>query len=132
MIGTHAATRYQQSSVNTISREKLLIMLFDGAIGYARVSKMKLDAGDQAGFREYLGKCQAIVMEFLNTLNMKEGGNIAVNLQQIYLFLIDHTNEANVSLLGKNMEDTARILGHLREGFDGAIRSLARISPQGS
>jgi flagellar protein FliS len=131
MIGTQVATRYQRSSVSTISREKLLIMLFDGAIGFAKASKMRLEAGDSAGFREYLGKCQAIVMEFLNTINMKEGGEIAVNLQRIYLFLIDHLNEANVHKIGRNMDDTVRVLSHLRDGFDGAIRSLAAAQERG-
>lgn len=130
MIGTQAATRYRRSSVSTISREKLLILLFDGAIGFARASRARLDAGDSAGFREYLGKCQAIVMEFLNTLNMKDGGEVAANLQRIYLFLIDHLNEANIHKRGKNMDDTVRILTLLRDGFDGAIRSLAS-TPRG-
>lgn len=125
----HAANRYQQSNVRTVSREKLLIMLFDGAIGFARASRARLDAGDIVGFREYLVKCQAIVSEFLSTLDMKVGGEVAVNLQQLYLFLIDHLNQANVSKNGKNMDDVARILTTIREGFDGAIRSLA-TAPQ--
>ncbi len=124
MLGSQIATRYSQSHVSTVSKEKLLLMLFDGAIGFARVSIARLQAGDTVGFREYLGKCQDIVTEFLNTLNMKEGGEIAASLQQIYIFLIDHMNEANIRQLGKNMEDVARILSILREGFDGAIRSL--------
>lgn len=124
MLGSQIATRYSQSHVTTVSKEKLLLMLFDGAIGFARVSMARLQAGDTVGFREYLGKCQDIVTEFLNTLNMKEGGEIAASLQQIYLFLIDHMNEANIRQVGKNMEDVARILCILREGFDGAIRSL--------
>ncbi len=124
MLGSQIATRYSQSHVTTVSKEKLLLMLFDGAIGFARVSIARLQAGDTVGFREYLGKCQDIVTEFLNTLNMKEGGEIAARLQQIYLFLIDHMNEANIRQLGKNMDDVARILSILREGFDGAIRSL--------
>ncbi len=124
MLGSQIATRYSQSHVTTVSKEKLLLMLFDGAIGFARVSIARLQAGDTVGFREYLGKCQDIVTEFLNTLNMKEGGEIAARLQQIYIFLIDHMNEANIRQLGKNMDDVARILSILREGFDGAIRSL--------
>ncbi len=125
MLGAQATTRYQMNTVRTVSKERLLLMLFDGAIGFARASKSRLDAGDTVGFREYLLKCQAIVSEFLSTLDLKVGGDVAVNLQQIYLFLIDHLNEANIQTRGKNVEDVARILGTLREGFDGAIRSLA-------
>ncbi|HEY3489984.1 MAG TPA: flagellar export chaperone FliS [Candidatus Deferrimicrobiaceae bacterium] len=117
--------KYQQSTVRTVSREKLLLMLFDGAISFANASGSRLAAGDKVGFREYLLKSQAIVTEFLTTLDMEVGGEVAANLQQIYLFLIDHMTEANVRLLGKNMNDVARILGTIREGFDGAIRSLA-------
>lgn len=117
--------KYQQTTVRTVSREKLLLMLFDGAIGFANASSSRLAAGDTVGFREYLLKCQAIVTEFLTTLDMKVGGEVAVNLQQLYLFLIDHMTEANVRRLGKNMNDVARILGTIRDGFDGAIRSLA-------
>lgn len=119
------ASRYHQNTVRTVSREKLLMMLFDGAIGFAKASKSRLDAGDAVGFREYLDKCQAIVMEFLSTLDMKAGGEVAENLQQIYVFLIQHMNDANLKRIGRNMDDVARILGILREGFDGAIRQMA-------
>ena len=125
MLNMQVASRYQQSNVRTVSREKLLIMLFDGAIGFAKASRSRLDAGDITGFREYLTKCQAIVSEFLSTLDMKIGGEVAGNLQQLYLFLIDHMNQANISKNGKNMADVARILTTIREGFSGAIRILA-------
>jgi flagellar protein FliS len=125
MLGAHAATQYRRATVHTISREKLLLMLFDGAIGFANASRARLDAGDKVGFREYLDKTQAIVSEFLSTLDMKAGGEVAGNLRELYLFLLDHMNEANLQARGKNMEDVARILGTIREGFDGAIRSLA-------
>ena len=121
--------RYQQSNVGTVSREKLLLMLFDGAIGFARASKSRYEAGDIVGFREYLNRCQAVVAEFLSTLDMKAGGEVAENLRRIYLFLIDHMGEANLRATGKNMDDVGRILLTLREGFDGAVRSLASHSP---
>jgi flagellar protein FliS len=130
MLETYAASRYQQSNVRTVSKEKLLIMLFDGAIGFARASRTRLDAGDVVGFREYLVKCQAIVSEFLTTLDMKVGGEVAVNLQQLYLFLLDHMNQANLKKLGRNMDDVARILMTIREGFDGAIRIMASSSSE--
>lgn len=125
MLGTHAAAQYRRATVQTVSREKLLLMLFDGAIGFANASKARLDAGDTVGFREYLDKSQAIVSEFLSTLDMKAGGEIAENLQQVYLFLLDHMNQANLLARSRNMEEVARILGTIREGFEGAIRSLA-------
>lgn len=125
MLATHANTRYQQSYVRTVSREKLLIMLYDGAIGFARASKARYDAGDNVGFREYLIRCQAVVAEFLSTLDREAGGEVADNLAQLYMFLLDHLNEANLRVIGKNMDDVAGILLTLREGFDGAIRSLS-------
>jgi flagellar protein FliS len=129
MLDMQVASRYQQSNVRTVSKEKLLIMLFDGAIGFARASRSRLDSGDMVGFREYLVKCQAIVSEFLSTLDMKVGGDVAVNLQQLYLFLIDHMNQANIRNSGRHMDDVVRILTTIREGFDGAIRILA-AAPQ--
>ncbi|MGZ8462656.1 MAG: flagellar export chaperone FliS [Candidatus Deferrimicrobiaceae bacterium] len=129
MLAMHANTRYQQNHVRTVSRERLLLMLYDGAIGFARASKARYDAGDNVGFREYLIRCQAVVAEFLSTLDRKAGGEVADNLAQIYIFLLDHLNEANLRTIGGNMEDVARILLTLREGFDGAIRSLSSSRP---
>ena len=122
MLHAQVATKYRQSNVRTVTREKLLLMLFDGAVGFAKASGRRLEAGDIVGFREYLLKTQAIVSEFLSTLDMKAGGEIADNLKQIYLFLIDHMNTANSSLRGKNMEDVARILATLKDGFEEAVR----------
>ncbi len=130
MIATRARMRYQQSNVRTVSREKLLLMLFDGAIGFAKASKSRYEAGDLVGFREYMNRCQSIVAEFLSTLDMKSGGEVAENLSRIYLFLIDHMGEANLRANGRNMGDVERILATLRDGFDGAIRQLAADSPR--
>lgn len=128
MLHAQAATTYRQTNVRTVSREKLLLMLFDGAIGFAKASQRQLQAGDVAGFREYLVKSQAIVTEFLSTLDMQAGGEIAANLQQIYLFLVDHMNAANRSLRGTNMEDVSRILGTLKDGFEEAVRTARPVS----
>ncbi|GAB4361452.1 MAG: flagellar export chaperone FliS [Deltaproteobacteria bacterium] len=127
MVGPEAVRKYRNVGVTTVSKEKLLLMLYDGAIGFARSAGERLATGDAVGFRERIGKCQAIVLEFLNTLDLRAGGEIAGNLQRIYLFLVDHLNEANLRLRGKNAEEAARILAALREGFDEAIRSLERL-----
>ncbi|TLN09722.1 flagellar protein FliS, partial [bacterium] len=61
--------QYQNTQVGTASPERILIMLYDGAINFTRIALDKMNKGDLAGKGRFVGKAQAIVSELMNTLN---------------------------------------------------------------
>src|SRR6266404_3984979 len=92
-----AYQKYKQTSVTSASREKLLLLMYEGAIKYTKraiVACETKDIGDR-GFN--IGKAYDIVMELNNTLNFEVGGEIAKNLEQLYVFMTDQLTKANVT-----------------------------------
>lgn len=113
--------QYQQTQVSTSSPEKLLLMLYDGAINFTRIALDKMEKNDIAGKGKFIGKAQAIVSELMNTLNHEVGGEISRRLEQLYIYLIDEYLAANINNSPRSLENTLKILTMLRDTWIEAI-----------
>ena len=112
---------YQQTQVTTASPEKILIMLYDGAISFSRTALDKLKQGDIAGRGLYIGKALAIVAELMNTLNHEVGGEISQRLEQLYVYLLGEFTRANLQGTAKPLEDAIKVLLILRDAWSEAV-----------
>lgn len=117
---------YQNNAVLTASKEQILIMLYDGAIRYVRQAKQAIAEGRQADKVHAIGKAMAIVTEFSNTLDYEAGGEIALDLAQLYDFVIRELAAVNARDSIERLEPVEKILLDLREGFAGAIEANQR------
>jgi flagellar protein FliS len=116
---------YKRDAILSAPPGKLLLMMYDGALQNLSHSLKALDKSDRAGFGLYLRKGQAIIAELLNTLDHKVGGEIAANLEKLYLFVIDRLTHANLKMDGTGIRDSIRVLSTLREGWDYAVKQTA-------
>lgn len=116
-----AFNQYQNTQVTTASPEKILLMLYDGAINFTRIARERMEQGDVAGKAKFIGKGLAIVTELMNTLNHDVGGEIAQRLEQLYVYIIDEYTAANVNNSVKSLDNALKILTSLRETWAEAI-----------
>ncbi|WP_298438417.1 flagellar export chaperone FliS [Geobacter sp.] len=131
--------QYQNTQVSTSSPEKLLLMLYDGAINFTRIALDKMEKKDIAGKGKFIGKAQAIVSELMNTLNHEVGGDISRRLEQLYIYLIDEYLAANINNSPRSLENALKILTILRDTWVEAIEiwhrerveQIAPLSPAG-
>lgn len=112
---------YQNNQVITSSPEKILLMLYDGAINFSKMAIEQLQRQDLAGKGKYLGKAQAIVTELMNTLNHEIGKDLSKQLEQLYLYLIDEFTQANLHNSVESLENAVKILTILRDGWTEAV-----------
>ncbi len=113
--------QYQQTNVNTSSPEKILLMLYDGAINFSRIAIEKAEKGDKGERGKYVSKAQAIVAELMNSLDHEVGGVIADRLTQLYMYVINEYVRANVNNSVASLENTVKILSILRDTWAEAI-----------
>jgi flagellar protein FliS len=106
---------YQNTQVTTASPEKILVMLYDGAINFTLLAKERMMQKDLAGKGTYIGKSMAIVAELMATLNHEVGGKVASDLEQLYLYLIDEFTKANLHNDLVSLENAHKILVTLRD-----------------
>ena len=87
---------YKKASVNTLDQNKLIIMLYDGAIKNANFAVEYMKSGEIEKVHDSLIKTKNIVTELLATLNMEQGGEIAKNLKSLYSYMFSQLIEANM------------------------------------
>src|SRR5690606_15738809 len=97
MVMKNAHQKYKQTSVQSASREKLLLMLYEGAIRFVKQAMLAIDQNDIAGRGMNIGRAFDIINELNNTLNHEAGGEIAANLEQLYMFICDQFTKSNAT-----------------------------------
>lgn len=126
MYSSNALNAYQQNSVNTASKEKLLLMLYEGLVKFIKQAINALDENDLQKAHTNFIKAQNIILEFMATLNMDAGGELSKSLMALYDYMYRRLVEANAK---KNKEIANEILGfadELKSAFEEAYKSLKR------
>lgn len=118
--------KYKETSVQSASREKLLLMLYEGAIRFMKQALIAIDNKDIAGRGMNIGRAFDIVNELNNTLNHEAGGEISVRLEQLYMFVTDQLTKSNATGQRKPLEDGLKVMETLYTGWVEAIEKLKR------
>ncbi len=105
---------YKKASVNTLDQNKLIIMLYDGAIKNANFAVEYMKSGEIEKVHDSLIKTKNIVTELLATLNMEHGGEIAKNLKSLYSYMFSLLIEANMEKKSKPVLTVIDLLKELR------------------
>ena len=87
---------YQKTQVTTASKEKILLLLYEGAIRFIRHARVAMKENKIADKGTNISKATAIISELMATLDFKVGGDLAVELESLYVFMIDKLIEANI------------------------------------
>jgi flagellar protein FliS len=122
--------QYQNNSVMTASPEKVLIMLYDGAIRFVRQARQAIKDSNQADKSKAIGKAIAIITEFSNTLDHEIGGEIAADLSRLYDYMVRELSAVNARNTLKKLDSVEHILQDLRDAFAGAIEINNRNAAQ--
>ena len=105
---------YKKASVNTLDQNKLIIMLYDGAIKNANFAVQYMESGEIEKVHDSLIKTKNIVTELLATLNMEQGGEIAKNLKSLYSYMFSQFIEANMEKRSEPVLTVVELLKELR------------------
>lgn len=122
----NAYQKYKTTSVQSASREKLLLMLYEGAIRFVKQAIKACEEKNIADRGLYIGRTYDIILELNNTLDHKVGGEIAKNLEQLYMFMTDQLTQANITGNKKGLEDVLKLLTTLHSGWKEAIEKLKK------
>ena len=120
--------KYKKTSVESASREKLLLMMYEGAIRYTKKAILAVENKDIAARGMNIGHAYDIVMELNNTLDHEIGGEVAVNLEQLYMFITDQLIKANIKPDKEKLENVLKILETLYDGWIQAVEKIKKES----
>ncbi|MBF0096594.1 MAG: flagellar export chaperone FliS [Magnetococcales bacterium] len=115
---------YKTSRANTASREDLLILLYEGAIRFLERSISEMEAKNLAEHKMYLRRGLAIISELQNTLDFEKGEDLAVQLFELYGFMINRLTQANITQDLSHIRIVISNMNTLLEGWREAVRQV--------
>lgn len=112
---------YKSTHVETASKEKILLMLYDELIGDVHKARGALENGEKQAAHDNLLHAQEIVTELISTLDMDAGGEIAEELYSLYDYVLHNLIQANVENDPTRLDDVLPVLEDLKEAWDEVI-----------
>lgn len=122
----NAYQKYKQTSIQSASREKLLLMMYEGAIKFTKLAIQAIEEKKIADRGMNIGRAYDVIMELNNTLDHKVGGEISKNLEQLYMFMTDQLTKANISGQPEPLRDVLKLLETLYDGWAQAVELLKK------
>jgi flagellar protein FliS len=117
--------QYKKTSVNTMTRGELLILLYDEIIKKLNVSKMLLENKDYEQAEINLSKCRNIINHLIVSLDEKY--EISNELREMYFFFNREILKASTSRNTKCIDDILTLIKDLRNTWAEADK-ISRIS----
>ncbi len=121
-----AYQKYKTTSVQSASREKILLMLYEGAIKFTKLAIKAAEEKKIADRGMNIGRAFDIIMELNNTLDHKVGGDVAVQLEQLYMFMMEQYTKANISGNPEPLKSNLKLLQTLYDGWVQAVEKIKK------
>lgn len=115
---------YIDSNILTASPEKLVILMYEGAIKFLKKAKDDINKKDFEEACECLYKSQLIIGELMSSLDMKYG-TISQNLLAIYSHCYDKIVGANIKKDIKIIDEVRSLLTELLESWNIAYKKVS-------
>ena len=123
MTGGSAA--YRRVEVETASPERLVVMLYNGAIQRVEQGKLAIAAGDLRKTHEHLLVAQEIITELRSALDLS-AGEVAHNLNKVYEYLHYLLVQGNMKKDAKPLDECLEHLRGLRDAWAEVCAQSAR------
>lgn len=119
----NALIQYKKTSINTRSRGRVLLMLYDGAIRFLEQAKVAIDQKRPDLRGERISRAHAIISELNLTLDHEVAPELCANLERLYLYMLNQITEANRTNDTEKIELVIELLDDLRGAWREAVQS---------
>ena len=113
--------QYQTNNITTATPEKLMIMLFDGAVQFLQKAKSAIEEKNLQERAKNIEAARKIIRELMRTIDLENGNDVSKSLFRLYnkmaMKLIKANVSRNIGLIDEVIEDIVNI----RWGFQKAI-----------
>lgn len=113
--------QYQTSNITTATPEKLMIMLFDGAIQFLQKAKTAIEEKNLQERSTNIEMARKIIRELMRTIDLENGNDVSKSLFRLYNKMAMKLIKANVSRNCDMINEVIDDLTNIRWGFQKAI-----------
>jgi flagellar secretion chaperone FliS len=134
MQANETATRleqYKQSQIETATPERLLVMLYEGAIKFLNLAIQAIDEKQWETSHRNILKAEAILLELMSVLDMDIGGEMANNLFNLYDYMYRLLVKANIEHKSEVLKEVVGLLENLRSAWDEVAGVVGQMRAEG-
>jgi len=121
-MGYSEYTRTEEQQ--TDNKEKILLMLLEGAARFTRFARMGLEKQSMQLKGENISKVLAILTELDCALDRDVGAEFVASLSDLYRYMMNRLSHANINNEKEPLEEVERLLITIKEGFEGAVDTI--------
>lgn len=120
--------QYQASNINTATPEKLMILLFDGAIQFLQKAKIAIAENNYKERSANIDGARKIIRELMRTIDLENGNDVSKNLFKLYNRMAMDLIKANVLRNSEKIDAVIEDLTNIRWGFQKAIEIQSGVT----
>jgi flagellar protein FliS len=115
---------------STLERGRVLLALYEGALGFLGHASAALSRQDMERFLQYLERSEQIIRELWSTLDYEQSRSLASMLARLYEFMIFQLGEVRRTRDGALIADVRKRLGEIYAAYRQAVEGeAARAEP---
>lgn len=108
---------YRKTQVQTADQGSLILMCYDGAVGFLKKAKKAHEENNTQAWSTFLNKTQNVLWELINSLNY-DAGTIAYNLDSLYNYMIRRVVDAEYHNTIEPIDEVIAYLADMRETWE--------------
>ncbi len=117
MYNNHGVQQYRETDINSISREKMIVLLYEKMQSDLMSAKISLGENNRIEMTKKINHSQRIVSELRGALDHSIGGDISQNLESLYDFMFHEHLEVLVDLKVVHIENCLRVIAPLLDAW---------------
>ena len=120
--------QYQTNNITTATPEKLMIMLFDGALQFLQKAKTAIAEKNLQERSTNIESARKIIRELMRSIDLENGNDVSKSLFRLYNKMAMKLIKANVSRNTPMIDEVIEDLVNIRWGFQKAIEIQSGIA----
>ena len=120
--------QYQTSNITTATPEKLMILLFDGALQFLQKAKTAIAENNLQERSQNIDGARKILRELMRTIDLENGNDVSKRLFRLYNRMAMDLIKANVQRNVEKIDIVIEDIKNIRWGFQKAIEIQSGIT----
>ena len=116
-LAGRGAQAYIQTQVSSRSPLELVVLLYEGLIRFTGEARAAIERRDLVAKRAAMSRALAVLSELQSTLNMAEGGELAVSLDNLYTYINGRLLDGSMQNSVEPLDETLKLASMLRDAW---------------
>ena len=119
--------KYQNTNLAHVEQadpHTLISLVMQHILGNLAAAKGAIERKDIENKNKMLGKVIGLIGELQDSLDMEKGGEISINLYNLYGYMISQVSQANIKNSNEPLTEVISLIAEIKSGWDGIPQDI--------